>query len=114
MIVVYVAGPMSGVPEFNFPAFKEAEARLTEAGYSVISPVSKGKPSSGEYTDDRPYTWYLREDLKMLLEADAIALLPGSENSNGARLERYVAEKLDYAVGTVDEWCEGKIYAGSS
>jgi Domain of unknown function (DUF4406) len=33
MIKVYLAGPMTGVPEFNFPAFHAAAAKLREEGY---------------------------------------------------------------------------------
>lgn len=95
---------MSGVPDYNWPAFKDAEKRLAEAGYFVLSPTTKGKPTGDAYDDDRPYTWYLREDLKVLLEADGVALLPGSQNSNGARLERYVAEALDMDVRPLEEW----------
>ena len=112
MTVVYVAGPMNGIPDHNVPAFMEAEARLMAAGYHVITPVM---PEDAEgYTAERPYAWFLKRALKKMLEADGIAFLPGSQNSNGARLEKYVAEKLDYLVGTVDEWCEGKVHAGDS
>ena len=114
MTVVYVAGPMSGIPEFNFPAFVEAEKKLADAGYDVISPTAKGKPEGDQYDGARPYEWYVREDLKMLLEADGVALLPGAQNSRGARMERQVAEFLKMPVGSVDEWCEGKIYDGDS
>lgn len=41
MTTLYVAGPMRGIPEFNFPAFFEAEDRPLKAGYDVINPARK-------------------------------------------------------------------------
>lgn len=102
-MIVYVAGPMTGYEDLNWPAFKAAEARLAEAGYTVVSPTSKGRPDDPALAD-KSYEWFLRQDLKVLLEADAVALLPGAQNSNGARLERHVAEKLGMEVRELEEW----------
>lgn len=85
---VYVSGPMTGLPEFNFPAFNAAEAMLREQGYDVENPASKGIIDGWEWED------YLRLDLRLITECDAIYLLPGWENSRGARLEVHVADEL--------------------
>ena len=36
---IYVAGPMSGLPAFNFPAFHEAAADLRACGFDVVNPA---------------------------------------------------------------------------
>lgn len=100
---VYIAGPMSGYPEFNFPAFFRAEEILTAAGYEVFNPANKESereldPGAYEVGDaalakDKGfdfrecYTW----DVMKVIEADAIFMLPGWEDSPGARGEHAVA-----------------------
>ena len=37
---LYVAGPMTGLPDHNYPAFAEAAARLRAVGYEVESPAN--------------------------------------------------------------------------
>ena len=36
---IYCAGPMTGLPELNFPAFHAEAARLRAFGYEVINPA---------------------------------------------------------------------------
>jgi hypothetical protein len=81
---------MSGIPEFNFPAFEEAARVLREQGVEVISPHEVNPPDGVE----RPWAWYLRRDLVALMEADAIVRLPGADASRGSRLECHVGAEL--------------------
>lgn len=100
---LYIAGPMSGIEEHNFPAFYLAEAQLREAGYRVVNPASVNQIGT-------PWTDCLKKDLKKLLDCDGLALLPGWEHSRGATLEHDVAERLEYPIHTVIEWL-GKAHA---
>ncbi|HIE6232341.1 TPA: DUF4406 domain-containing protein [Pseudomonas aeruginosa] len=85
---IYLAGPMTGLPEHNFPAFHAEAARLRSLGYQVENPAEHGEIPGFEWAD------YLRLDLQKLLTCQAIALLPGWTTSRGALLERYVAFQL--------------------
>lgn len=86
---VYIAGPMSGYEGYNFPAFFTAATKWREAGWEVINPAEL----DGQDTN-QPWDFYLRRDLKLLVDCDAIAMLPDWELSKGAKLEHYVAMKL--------------------
>lgn len=94
--VVYIAGPMSGYKDNNYPAFEDACEALVRAGYAVVNPASYGGGGS--------YTALLRKDLQLLLECDAVATLERWWESNGARNEVNVAGLLKMPVRTVEEW----------
>lgn len=90
-IRVYLAGPMSGLVDHNFPAFTNATARLRQSGFSVISPAEmSGLPENSHLT----WQDHMHRDIRLVLECDTIALLPGWEKSKGARLEVFVAACL--------------------
>jgi hypothetical protein len=90
---VYIAGPMTGLPEHNFPAFFEAAERFAAGGFKVVNPAT----NFGGRTD-LPRESYLRADVAMLSQCDAIAMLPGWEDSRGARLEYLIARELGLVV----------------
>lgn len=91
---------MTGYPEFNFPAFDEAEIQLVTAGYTVYNPASFGIVPGWTWKD------YLRKDLKTILEVDGIATLANFACSKGARLETHVAHELEIPVLPVQIWLE--------
>lgn len=97
---IYIAGPMTGVPEFNFPAFADAAEALRHAGYKAVS------PHEGVHNRDltKPWDYYMREDIKLLMNCEGVALLPGWGKSKGARLENYIAKKLGMQVAPLKEW----------
>ena len=37
---VYIAGPMSGIPEWNFPAFYQVEEALLALGLETVNPAA--------------------------------------------------------------------------
>ncbi len=96
--VLYVAGPMSGLPEFNYPAFNHAAHQLRQAGYPVINPAEDGLPV------ESPWALHVRLGLTKLMRCDAVAVLPGAENSRGAQLEIATAQALGMRVCPLDAW----------
>lgn len=107
MKTIYVAGPMTGIEELNYPAFNEAAELLEAAGYDTLNPVLSASRSDAphDYVDETT-TWqmYMRNALNQVIRAEGIALLPGWEQSRGARLEVYIAEQLGMKTATVDKW----------
>lgn len=94
---LYIAGPMTGLPLLNFPAFHAAAAELRAAGYEVENPAENPQPPCGG-------TWlgYMRMAVAQVATVDAVVLLPGWENSKGARVERDLAVGLGLDVMTLD------------
>lgn len=86
---VYLSGPMTGYPEHNKPLFNTTAAELRWKGYDVVNPAESDDLA---LSDD--WSAYLRKDLKLLAECDAIVLLPKWNRSKGARLEAYIAMSL--------------------
>lgn len=95
---IYVAGPMSGYPDHNFPAFNNAAAQLRADGHVVFNPAELPRGLGGLDTKQQ-YREYLGIDLGWLCaHADAIALVPGWAESIGARAEFAVALALKLEV----------------
>jgi hypothetical protein len=92
--VVYVSGPMRGYPDHNYPAFDLAASVLRQYGYEVVNPAEhfSGRKDLDQET-------YLRADVGLMAErCNAIFLLPGWQNSEGARLEYAVAKALNMEI----------------
>lgn len=87
---LYLAGPMSGYPEHNIPAFREAATRLRCLGFEVVSPAE----GEGAEQDGRSWEDWMRRDIKLLADCEAVACLPGWEQSRGATLETNIARDL--------------------
>ena len=52
MTKIYIAGPMTGLPEFNRPNFHLMATRLEKEGYSVLNPaVLPDGLTQAEYMD---------------------------------------------------------------
>lgn len=94
-MATYISGPMSNHPDLNFPAFFRAAEKLRAKGHNVVNPAALP-----HINDDLTKEWgfYMREDLRALLNCDAIYMLPGWGASKGAQLELHVAKALNMKV----------------
>jgi hypothetical protein len=83
---IYIAGPMTGLPDYNYPAFN-AEARVWRCrGFEVENPAEGPELPS--------WAAYMRRALRQLLTCEAIVLLPGWTRSKGATVEWMLASLL--------------------
>lgn len=99
---VYLAGPMTGLPEYNFPAFMTAAAQLRAVGHYVFNPAEADLEKWGSMAEIEAKATYrecLRTDLNWILDhAEAIALLPGWEKSKGVAAELALSKALGLEV----------------
>jgi hypothetical protein len=107
---VYLAGPMRGIPQFNFPAFTKAAELLREEGYHVTSPHEMDIADYGPDAFQDPeglevdsihfnLRTVLGDDLLFICEwAEMVCVLPGWETSKGVRAEIATAEALGIDV----------------
>lgn len=85
---IYLAGPMTGYPELNFPAFHAEAARLRSLGYDVVNPAEINPDPAADWID------CMRADIRELVTCGTIATLPGWEQSKGATFEASIADRL--------------------
>lgn len=91
---IYVAGPMRGCVDFNFPAFDAARDHLRIFGWHVISPADIDREQG--LSDSRGYA---KRDCKAILEwCGAIYMLKGWQHSVGASAEHAVAKWAGLAI----------------
>ncbi|MDT0137253.1 DUF4406 domain-containing protein [Acidovorax sp. PRC11] len=89
---IYVAGPMTGIPELNFPAFHAAAAALRAEGHHVENPAEINADPEAQWLD------CMRMDIARLVTCDAVYMLPGWQNSRGALVEHTLATGLGLQV----------------
>lgn len=102
---IYIAGPMRGIPEWNYPAFAKARQEWKEKGHQVFCPAAISEALG--YKIDEPcepqngkahLLHVILSDILCLSNADAIGLLPGWEKSRGATVELAFAQLLGLQV----------------
>lgn len=92
--MIYISGPMTGIDDLNRKAFYDAEEELRSTGAVVFNP-HKNPFHPKNMTDEQDiWRWYMRLDVRMLTQCDAIYMLPHWQNSKGAVWEHRIAEML--------------------
>ena len=97
---IYISGPMTGLPDLNFPAFHAAAAALRAKGIDVVNPAELNADNQGDWAS------CMKADIKALCDCTALALLPGWEDSSGAHLEMHLAHRLGMKVRKIEEFIE--------
>lgn len=100
MGTIYLAGPMRGLENDNFPAFDAAADHLRSYGFHVLSPSEHDRELGFDGTDATRGSFDIhaafRWDVNAVLGADALVLLSGWEKSTGVGIEKSIAD----AIGT--------------
>ncbi|WP_233268176.1 DUF4406 domain-containing protein [Vibrio metschnikovii] len=87
---IYIAGPMTGLPDFNKPKFFKTEFNLRCENYTVLNPAIL--PDGLEHHE------YMEICLPMVRVSDAVYMLKGWENSKGANMEHDYARDIGLEV----------------
>ena len=92
---IYIAGPMRGKPDWNAAEFDRAVQVWAAAGWQVMSPHATSQAMGYKPTEGRVPVEHLRHvitvDVACICACDALAVLPGWEQSLGATAEVAVA-----------------------
>lgn len=91
---VYIAGPITGVQDFE-ENFARAERALRAQGYEPVNPCSPGQVEGFTYKD------YIDRGFSLLMGCDGILMLPGYMDSKGAALELHYALAVGLEVVTL-------------
>ena len=87
---IYIAGPMRGLADLNYPTFNHAARKLRGMGWHVENPAEIGEGlGTPEKINSDPalLAAVMAADIHALETCDAIFLLPGWQDSIGARKE---------------------------
>jgi hypothetical protein len=109
------------LPEFNFPAFNATRAVLARAGHHVFNPADRDVEVGFDPTGMTGHENLAEHgfDLRAALGADtawicaqaeAICLLPGWENSAGARAKMALAAALGLQAGSLEDFAAGTLH----
>ncbi|RTP91512.1 DUF4406 domain-containing protein [Enterobacter asburiae] len=89
-MIIYIAGPITGILDFNLPAFFRAAGSIAASGHQVLNPATLPKGLTQHQ--------YMDICQAMVRSAYAIFLLNGWEASCGALAELYQARKLGLLI----------------
>jgi len=108
---IYVAGPMRGHEDYNYPAFDRQQRVLETQGWNVINPAEMdrddNKPTNGPKQFDPENNYEDHEFMRNALKRDMVAIcdyctaiymMSGWEKSSGARAEQALAKALGLNV----------------
>ena len=97
-LIVYIAGPMTGLPDFNYPAFKKKEGLLNELGRRASPAIAFTVLNPAVFPFGLPHEAYMQMTLPMLHVSNCIYLLKGWEDSIGSKIELQYALENGYRI----------------
>lgn len=105
MNTIYLSGPMTGIPGYNYPLFNRVAAELRKRGFTVINPAENVL----DEIQNPSHADYMRLSLSQVEQADTVATLPNWIYSAGANMEVAKARRLKKEIITVEMLLESGI-----
>jgi len=96
-LTYYLSGPMSGIPEYNYPAFEEAARILRQTGLRIESPHENPVPPQ-QMSEADLWTHMMELCIDQMERCGGIILLKGWPQSRGSRQELQIAMQKDWPV----------------
>jgi len=93
----YLSGPMTGLPEYNYPKFERTTKILRSDGYKVLSP-HENPPYTGGGDEHQKWLYYMDLCKTQVEQSTAILLMVGWPNSDGAVKELQWSINLGHGV----------------
>jgi nucleoside 2-deoxyribosyltransferase len=107
---LYLAGPMRGYVDFNFPAFDAGAAALRERGFVVFNPADHDREvltATGRTAEELTIRECMRADTAWICDnADGVALLDGWQKSTGALAEVALARAIGIPAFELAYWLD--------
>jgi hypothetical protein len=94
---------MTGLPEKNFPLFRQVAEQLRDQGHEVHNPADT------ESNEGKSWEDCIAQDIQDMLTCEAVAVLPGWQDSRGANVEVSIMRSLGrpvYDALTMQPWVE--------
>ena len=88
---IYIGGKITDNPNYKAD-FEAAESALKIAGFQPVNPAEEQLPDGATWAD------YMRHDIKLLCDCDAIYMLRGWRESTGAKIEHKLARYLGIEI----------------
>lgn len=89
---IYLSGKISGLPICEaIKNFESAENQL-KGFANIVNPMRL------RHDHDKSWQSYMKEDIRALMECDAIAMLPNYKSSKGALIELNLAKSLGFEI----------------
>ena len=88
---IYISGKITDNPNYKAD-FEAAELALKIAGFQPVNPAEEHLPDGATWAD------YMRHDIKLLCDCDAIYMLNGWRKSGGAKFEHMLAQDLGMEI----------------
>lgn len=94
---VYISGAISGHDKNNVKdKFASAADYLKQQGHEPLNPFDNGLPDSASWAD------HMRADIKMMMDAELVLMLPCWVESRGAKIELDIAQRIGLPVTHFD------------
>lgn len=105
---VYISGPMTGIVNLNIEEFKKYEDKFKNLNFEVVNPHNLFnkeevdemdlKLENKEISFEEYHGFFMRRDIKEMMNCDFIAVLKGYEKSKGANIEVYLARNINMPI----------------